>query len=779
MKKVLPLIIIIITFFNGCIKNEITVKNIIPPNVPFDNATKITTVVTGTIIAQDGNPLENVEVSIGSSTTYTDIDGNFIISKATLSENAGFIKASKFGYFTGSRTIMAIANSVNHVFIQLVTKTKSGSFVNANGGTINIATGGSIIFPSNAVVTKSGTNYTGTVNVSAYFLDPSSEHCYNEMPGALRGINLNNDEQELTTYGMMAVELNGTNGEALQLAPNKNAIISFPIVSATQVTAPASIPLWFFDETKGMWVEEGSATKVGNTYVGSVSHFTWWNCDWGGGPITYTSTFIDQNGNALSNYRVYYITSSGWGGGGGSGLTASNGSLRGTIPINRQIIVKVMSNCSNTVLFTTTVGPFSQNTNGGTHVVNVPNSTVTIIGTVKDCNNNLVANGYALIRYKNKIYYTYISNGLFTNTIFNCSSNYSGTALVDVFDLATLTKNLNPITVNINNAGTYNIGQVAACGLKAGVRYIANFVNPNGVGLSQYYVSFTGDSTMTTYPSNSTLNTIIQANKALIRKVYVLNSCGTYVLADSTLIGPYAADFNAGTVTITAPPIHTLTISGTAIDCNILPIASGVATIFLDGKTYNTNIINGSFSQLVEKCYSPFSSSFAMINILNNANQHQNATPYLIQVFNANVNTGNLLACNTSNFEFLRFTFKGSVDSYTDSLDASRIIPPGGSSNYTTTIKRTVNNPTSSFNLNFNAATTGTYTTTSLGNSINLTAQNINYFNNNTNNIFININEYGNVGQYIGGTFNGTLADSLNVTQGSSIFGSFRIIRRQ
>ena len=778
MKKILLLIITIITFFSSCIKNEITVKNITPPNIPFDNAKKITTVVAGTIVAQDGTPLENVEISIGTSTTYTDIDGNFIIAKATLSENAGFIKASKPGYFTGSRTIIAKENTINHVFIQLITKTKSGSFANTNGGTINIATGGSIVFPSNAVVTKSGAAYSGTVNVSAYFLDPSSENCYKEMPGALRGINLNNDEQELTTYGMMAVELNGTNGEALQLAPNKNAIISFPIVSATQTTAPTTIPLWFFDETKGMWVEEGVATKSGNTYVGSVSHFTWWNCDWGGGPISFTATFIDQNGNPLSNFLVYYVTSSGWGGGGGSGLTNSNGSLTGTIPINKSIIIKVMSKCSNTVLFTTTVGPFTQNTNGGTFVVNVPNTTITIKGTVKDCNNAAIANGYAVIRYKNKIYYTYILNGIFSTTILNCSTNFSGTALVDVFDLATLTKNLNPISINITNAGTYNVGQVAACGLKVGVRYIANFVNQSGVGLSQYYVSFTGDSTITIFPSSSTLNTFIQANKVLIRKVYVQNNCGTYVLADSTLIGPYSSDFNAGIVTIITPPKHTLTISGTAIDCNILPIASGVATIFLDGKTYTTNIINGNFSQLVEKCYSN-SSRFAMINILNNANQHQNATPYSIQVFNANVNTGNLQACNTSNFEFLRYTFKGSIYDYTDSLDASRIIPPGGSSNYTTTIKRTINNATSNFNLNFNGATTGTYTTTSIGNNLSLTTQNIFYFNNTTNNIYININEYGNVGQYIGGTFNGTLADSLNVMQGSSISGSFRIIRKQ
>jgi hypothetical protein len=598
------------------------------------------------------------------------------------------------------------------------------------------------------------------------------------MPGDLRGINANNDEQVLTSYGMMAVEINGTNGEELQLASGKNAVLTFPISSPTQATAPSSIPLWFFDETKGMWVEQGAAIKSGNAYVGSVAHFTWWNCDWGGGPITFTGTFIDQYGNPLSNYRVYYVTSSGWGGGGGSGLTASNGSLTGNIPANKSIIIKVMSKCSNTVIFTTTVGPFTQNTNGGNFIVAVPsNTTVTIKGTVKDCNNAIVANGYAVIKFQNKYYYTHILNGLFSTTIFNCNAIASGVATIDVFDLATLTKNLNPISVNITNSGTYNIGQVAACGLKVGVRYVANFVNQAGTGLTQYYVSFTGDTTIKVFPTSSTLNTVVQANKALIRKVFVLNSCGAYVLADSTTIGPFSADFNAGIVTITVPPTNSITISGTATDCNNLPITSGVATIYLDGKTYTTTVTNGAYSQAVVRCNTSISN--AIINIINNANQQQNASPFTVQVSNTNVTVGNIQACGGNTNEFLTYSIKGVTYNYTDSLEASRITTLGGSSNFITSITRNVYNTYSSFNMYINGTTIGTYSTTNSGTtSLSIRIQGNYFYNNTTNNVYINLNEYGNVGQYIGGTFTGTLADSLNPIQGSSISGSFRIKRK-
>jgi hypothetical protein len=42
---------------------------------------------------------------------------------------------------------------------------------------------------------------------------------------------------------------------------------------------PETIPLWSFDEQKGIWIEEGVATREGNVYVGTVSHFSWVNLD--------------------------------------------------------------------------------------------------------------------------------------------------------------------------------------------------------------------------------------------------------------------------------------------------------------------------------------------------------------------------------------------------------------------------------------------------------------------------------------------------------------------
>ncbi len=773
MKKILQLLlIVIITILSSCKKNEVTTTP--DPIIPFENAKTITTIVAGKVTAQDGTALNNVEITIGTSTTVTDANGNFIIPKAILSEKAGFIKATKSGYFGGSRTIIAKEKVINNVVIQLIKKTISGDFTNANGGTITVATGGSVVFPANAVVTKSGAAYSGTVKVSAYFLDPTSSSCYKEMPGDLRGINASNNEQVLTSYGMMAVELNGSNGEALQLATGKSATVTFPIAAAIKGAAPTTIPLWFFDETKGMWVEQGSATKTGNNYVGTVSHFTWWNCDWGGGPIKLTATFVDQNGNPLSNYHVWMLPANS-SSGGGHGMTATDGSLTGNVPANEAINIKIESNSycgiAYAVLYTATVGPFTQNTNPGNITVNLTTqapSTISIKGTVLDCSNNPVASGYAIVHFNNQSYYAHIYNGAFSFTNTFCTNAPTGTATIDVFDLSTLKKNTTPSTINISGSGVFNIGQIAACGVQVAVHYTASFVDQNGASFAGFYVNFSGDTTFNIYPQTNTINAIIPANKVLIRKTFAYTNCGGYVLVDSTQIGPFATDFNAGTISITVPQPSSFIISGTVKDCSNNPVALGYAVAQINGQNFSSIISNGSFSIPVSRCNS--NATNATIIVIDNATQQQNSSSISPSVSNSNINIGVVQACGINLDEFLNYSFDG-ITYNADSLQAYQ-------QNNISYITGYVSNPNSNIAANFNGliAGIGTYT---INVSLNVSTGTYLTSNNVTNaTVASTITEYGNIGQFIAGTFTGNLLQS-GTTITKPITGSFRFRRTQ
>ena len=137
-----------------------------------------------------------------------------------------------------------------------------------------------ISLPSNSVVNvATDAPYTGTVNVAVHWIDPTAVDLDQIMPGDLRGIDETGSLKGLKTFGMTAVELTSASGELLQIASGKKATLTMPVPPALLSNAPSSIPLWYFDEINGLWKQDGTATKTGNTYVGDVSHFSFWNCD--------------------------------------------------------------------------------------------------------------------------------------------------------------------------------------------------------------------------------------------------------------------------------------------------------------------------------------------------------------------------------------------------------------------------------------------------------------------------------------------------------------------
>jgi len=98
-------------------------------------------------------------------------------------------------------------NAILNLTIQLLKKQQAGTINASAGGNINLVNGARLSFPANAIADKTGSAYTGTVRVYARYLDPSDPELAYKMPGDLRGINAEGAAQILSTFGMMAVEL--------------------------------------------------------------------------------------------------------------------------------------------------------------------------------------------------------------------------------------------------------------------------------------------------------------------------------------------------------------------------------------------------------------------------------------------------------------------------------------------------------------------------------------------------------------------------------------------
>ena len=247
----------------------------------------------------------------------------------------------------------------------------------------------------------------------------------------------------------------------MQIATGKKATLTLTIPASILSSAPASIPLWSFDETKGLWKEEGQATKTGNTYVGEVSHFSFWNCDIPAVYAQFNCTVHDAAGNPIP-FTLVKISIAGTNTS-AYGYTDSTGYVGGAVPGNAQLVLEIFTsyNCGTPVYtqnFSTTTGVISL----GVITVTSSLGTATVSGTVTDCFNAPVTSGY-VIMINGYWYYRYpVSNtGTFSFTTVLCNNTSTVTFIAE--DLVGLQQS-NPLAYTLTT-GANAIGNLQACGV--------------------------------------------------------------------------------------------------------------------------------------------------------------------------------------------------------------------------------------------------------------------------------------------------------------------------
>ena len=461
MKKIILLMLAGMLAFASCKKDTI----IVDPPPPIDttrNFVQVNTSVAGQVVDKDNAPVSDAMVSFGTESTMTDANGIFKFEDVSVLENRAYVKVEKAGYFHGSRSFFAYANQRSNVRISLLEKTIQGT-VGASGGTVTTPEGVELVFPANAVADANGNPYTGTVQVAAQYLDPAADNISSIMPGDLRGITTDNVEEGLTTYGMVAVELLGSGGELLNVAEGKTVGLMMPVGSTQTSSAPAEIPLWYFDETNGVWKEEGKATLQGGKYVGEVSHFTFWNCDinW---DLIYLDGSILLDGISLEGVSVCLsFDSNGWPST-ACDITNSSGVFSGQVPTNTTFTLSVyasgFSNCGSEI-YTEEIGPFTADVtldaidiDGST----IPNNTIDVVGTIVDCDNNPITNGYVKIQNGFYTYYAFTNDGTINFSTLHCG--ITGDIEITATDLDGLTSS---DVLTFPSASSIDFGQVQAC----------------------------------------------------------------------------------------------------------------------------------------------------------------------------------------------------------------------------------------------------------------------------------------------------------------------------
>ncbi len=355
-----------------------------PPSIPTQAS------LYGQVTDNNGLPISDVMVQIDDDlTVITDENGYYSFKNVELNQLGSTIKVEAEGFFPALKFVQAISNSKHFVPVTLVEKKLKGLFDTSSDKTIELGDGAQIKFESGSIAKENGDGFNGIVKVYAHWMNPSLANTFIEMPGDLRAFDNDQSFKILTTYGMIAVELEDEAGSKLNIASGETAELIFPLSQEFLDSAPSQISLWFFDQASGYWIEEGVANLEGNKYVGEVSHFTFWNCDVPSNFIKLSGTIKDRNGNFISSVLLEFINSEI---GKGHVITDINGNFKINVPKNKELVLNLRDHCGNFIEIQQFDG-FDEDTNIG-NVLWTNSDIVYVSGSVFKCDGAPITDGY-------------------------------------------------------------------------------------------------------------------------------------------------------------------------------------------------------------------------------------------------------------------------------------------------------------------------------------------------------------------------------------------------
>ena len=196
--------------------------------------------------------------------------------------------------------------------------------------------------PANSLVTASGANPAGMVSADVTVLNPSDPTV---MPGDFMARNAEGELQPIDSFGAMDVRFEDDSGESLTLSSGQQARIRIPLASNKEpADAPARMPMFYWSDEMGHWIQEGTATldRAAGVYVGDVGHFTVWNVDAWVDTIDVSVCVEDSAGDPVIGAWVYAqgaVNFNGW----SAGRTdPPNGSLDLPVAQHTHIVLSVL-----------------------------------------------------------------------------------------------------------------------------------------------------------------------------------------------------------------------------------------------------------------------------------------------------------------------------------------------------------------------------------------------------------------------------------------------------
>lgn len=228
--------------------------------------------LTGSVVDSDGEPIAGATASLGEAEATTNADGVF-----TLEIPAGarsVVRVDAAGYAHGVRPVEpggADAASVNFTLFPATTTRVDLAMGEANVAVMGAdGSVGMLTIPEGSVVEReSGMPVDGPVDVTIAHVTPD------DAEAGKTPLPMETADGPMVSYGMTEVTITTADGTDCNVAEDE----TLTLATAAEMEDPAEVPLWYWDEARGIWVQEGDASREGDMWVADLPHLTWWNND--------------------------------------------------------------------------------------------------------------------------------------------------------------------------------------------------------------------------------------------------------------------------------------------------------------------------------------------------------------------------------------------------------------------------------------------------------------------------------------------------------------------
>lgn len=252
-----------------------------------------------------GSSIQNASISVSTTedgsnvirTGITDENGELSIPVADDAQRIT-VSGDAEGYGEYSEIITSVAQVVD-IFLQPINA--EVSFTPSTESNLDVSGLSIVTLPANSLVDADGNAPTGDLSAELTIIDPSVDA--NLMPGNFETIDSSTGiVGNIESFGAVNVTFDDEDGNSYNLSTGQTATVRIPLASDA-TSPPATIPLYYFNQETGYWVEEGTATlmNVGGEqyYEGTVAHFSTWNADYLYESVLINGCIEDNEGNPV------------------------------------------------------------------------------------------------------------------------------------------------------------------------------------------------------------------------------------------------------------------------------------------------------------------------------------------------------------------------------------------------------------------------------------------------------------------------------------------------